>query len=103
MNEAEFLVSDAFSMEPPFERLYVMVVEFALKFCRICGGDIDVDEQTCGLCNSRQQPEKRFCSTGLIIVLVLLGFFGIMLLGIMSAHAIQQISVFVPIQTIQPP
>jgi hypothetical protein len=78
-------------MEPPFERLYVMVVDFALRFCRICGGDIDVEEQTCPLCNSRQQPDKRLCSTGLIIVLALLGFFGIMFLGIISAHAIQQI------------
>lgn len=78
-------------MEPPFERFYVMVVGFAFKCCRICGGDIDLNEQTCPLCSSRQQPEKRFCSTGLIIVLALLGFFGIMLLGIMSAQAIQQI------------
>lgn len=71
-----------------------MMGEFAFKCCRICGGDITIDAQICPLCSSRQQPEKRFCSSGLIIALAGLGFIGIMLLGIMSAHAIQQFVCF---------
>lgn len=68
--------------------------EFTYKNCRICGGDIPIDAEICHLCSSRQQPEKRFFSTGLIIALACMGFFGIMLLGIMSAHAIQQFICF---------
>lgn len=71
-----------------------MMGEFAYKYCRICGGDITIDAEICPLCSSRQQPEKRFISTGLIIALACMGFFGIMLLGVMSAHAIQQFICF---------
>ena len=68
-----------------------MTGEFTYKSCRICGGDINIDALICSLCSTRQKPENRFNSTGLLITLAGLGFFGIMLLGIMSAHAIQQI------------
>ncbi|RQW82784.1 MAG: hypothetical protein EHM79_17555 [Geobacter sp.] len=68
-----------------------MTGEFTYKSCRICGGDITIDDQICPLCSSRQKPGKRLSPTGLNITLAGLGFFGIMLLGIMSAHAIQQI------------
>ncbi len=68
--------------------------EYAYKCCRICGSDITIDAEICPLCSSRQQPGKRLISTGLIIALAALGFFGIMLLGIMSAHAIQQFICF---------
>lgn len=64
------------------------------KCCRICGGEITIDAEICPLCSSRQQPAKRVISTGLIIALAGLGFFGIMLLGIMSAHAIEQFICF---------
>lgn len=73
------------------ERFCQMTGEFTYKSCRICGGDINIDTQICPLCSSRQKPGKRLSSTGLILALAGLGFFGIMLLGIMSAHAIQQI------------
>jgi hypothetical protein len=68
-----------------------MMAEFASKSCRICGGYITTDAEICPLCCSRQHPEKNFFSTGLIIPLAGLGFFGVMLLGIMSAHAIQHL------------
>ncbi len=68
-----------------------MMVEYSFKYCRICGGDISIDAEICPHCSSRQQPGKTFCSTGIIIVLALIGFFGITLLGIMSAHAIQHL------------
>lgn len=48
------------------------------------------------MCSSHQHFEKRYCSTAIIIALAVAGFFGIMLLGIMSAHAIQQ---FIDIRT----
>jgi len=67
-----------------------MMVSFAFKCCRVCGGDIDLEVDICTLCGSRQRVEKRFGSNGLLIVLAALGFFGIMLLGIMSARAIPQ-------------
>ncbi|MDD2337680.1 MAG: hypothetical protein PHD01_14020 [Geobacteraceae bacterium] len=67
-----------------------MMRGFAFKYCRICGGDITTDAQICPLCSSLQQPDKKFCSTRLIIALAGLGFIGITLLGVMSAHAIQQ-------------
>lgn len=66
-----------------------MMNGFAFKCCRICGGDITTDAQICPLCSSLQQPEIKSCSTRLIIALAGLGFIGITLLGIMSAHAIQ--------------
>jgi len=67
-----------------------MMAEFALKCCRVCGSDIHIDVETCPLCSSRQHPDKKPCSTTVIIVFALLGFLCITLLGIMSAHAIQQ-------------
>ena len=89
---------NVFQMPVPFILEYIrfvrpcrMIGEFALKSCRLCGGDINISAQICPLCSSRQKPEKKLRSTGLIIALAGLGFFGIMLLGIMSAHAIQQI------------
>jgi hypothetical protein len=66
-----------------------MMAEFALKCCRVCGSDINIDAETCPLCSSRQHPKKP-CSLTVIIVFALLGFLCITLLGIMSAHAIQQ-------------
>lgn len=68
-----------------------MLAEFALKCCRICGADIHSDVETCPLCSGRQQPGKKPCSTTVIIIFALLGFLCITLLGIMSAHAIQQV------------
>jgi len=68
-----------------------MMAEFALKSCRVCGGDIHIDAETCPLCSSRQHPEKKPCSTIIIIIFALIGFSCITLLGIMSAHAIQQV------------
>jgi hypothetical protein len=71
-----------------------MMGEFVYKCCRICGSDITIEAEICPLCSSRQQPEKRVISTGLIIALAGFGFFGVMLLGIISAHAIQQFICF---------
>lgn len=68
-----------------------MMAEFAAKCCRVCGGDIHIDTVICPLCSSRQHPQKKPCSTTVIIVFALLGFLCITLLGIMSAHAIQQV------------
>lgn len=68
-----------------------MMDEFALKCCRVCGSDIHIDTETCPMCSSSQRPEKKPFSTIIIIVFALLGFLCITLLGIMSAHAIQQV------------
>jgi RNA polymerase subunit RPABC4/transcription elongation factor Spt4 len=70
--------------------------EFSFKYCRVCGGDIDLDAQTCPLCSSRQQVEKNFFSIGFIIFLAIVSFIAIIFLGIVSARAIPH---FISFQT----
>jgi hypothetical protein len=72
-----------------------MMEAFSFKSCRICGSDIHIDAQVCPLCSSRQQPKKIY-SMGVILTLAVLGFLGILILGVISAHAIQQ---FISIRT----
>lgn len=67
-----------------------MMAEFSLVCCRVCRGKIQTDTEICPLCSSRQNLEKKRCSTTVIILLAVLGFVCITLLGFMSAHAIQQ-------------
>jgi predicted nucleic acid-binding Zn ribbon protein len=65
-----------------------MVAEYAFRCCRVCGGDINLDAQICPFCGSLQQAKKKNGSTLLIIGLAVLGFFGIMSVGIISAFTI---------------
>lgn len=67
-----------------------MIAEFEFKECRICGGDIQINAETCPLCSSRQRSDKIIYSTKVLLFFAVLGFICIMFLGIMSAHAIQQ-------------
>jgi RNA polymerase subunit RPABC4/transcription elongation factor Spt4 len=66
------------------------MTEFSFKYCRVCGGDIELDAQTCPLCSSRQEVVKNYFSIGFIIFLAIAAFIAIILLGIASARAIPQ-------------
>jgi predicted nucleic acid-binding Zn ribbon protein len=71
-----------------------MVEDFSYICCRVCGGEIPLDAQTCPLCSSRQQIETRIWSSLMIIALALVGFVGIVFLGILSARAIPEFACF---------
>jgi predicted nucleic acid-binding Zn ribbon protein len=66
------------------------MAEFSFKYCRVCGGDIELDAQTCPLCSSRQQVVKNYFSIGFIICLAIVSLIAIIFLGIVSARAIPQ-------------
>jgi hypothetical protein len=68
-----------------------MLAEYAFTCCRVCGGDINLDAEICPICGSQQQVKNMASYTLQIIGLAVLGFFGITLLGIMSAYAIPKL------------
>ncbi|MRR05787.1 MAG: hypothetical protein EG828_02415 [Deltaproteobacteria bacterium] len=72
------------------------MAEFSFKYCRVCGGDIELDARICPLCSSRQQVVTNNFSIGFIIFLVIVSFIVIIFFGIMSARAIPH---FIRVQT----